>query len=80
MERDNREGTEVCAQCGAPVDTDAERGFEFGICNLLCWTCSIERGGQYDAELDSWTVSPKVGDLPDEAYGTAPRELRPKGS
>lgn len=76
MEREEWESAGACAQCGASVARDSERGFEFGVGNLLCWGCAIERGGQYDAELERWSVSPNVAGLPDEAYGSAPHEVR----
>ena len=75
MEREDWESTGVCAHCGTAVAPDSELGFGFGISNLLCWSCAIERGGRYDAELDEWTVAPDVTDLPDEAYGSAPHEV-----
>lgn len=70
------EATEVCAQCGARVAPAAERGFKSGVSVVLCWQCAIERGGQYDEERDEWIVKPHLEDLPDEAYGTAPHEVR----
>ena len=76
MEREEWENTQPCAHCGARATADAERGFAFGVGNLLCWSCAIERGGRYDAEHETWTVSPNVADLPDEAYGAAPHEVR----
>lgn len=82
MERDSDdtgedwETAQVCAQCGTPVALSSDRAFAFGIGNLLCWGCAMERGGRYDAELDRWTTSPDVADFPDEAYGSAPRDSR----
>ena len=46
-----------------------ERGFSFGLRNLLCFDCAVRRGGRYDAERDTWTESPDVAGLADEAYG-----------
>ena len=68
------ESAQVCAQCGATAVSSAERSFAFGVGTLLCWSCAIERGGRYDAEREVWTTSPDVSDLPDEAYGAAPRD------
>ena len=52
MEREELENLEVCLQCGATVEPRKERSFEFGIGNLLCWSCALERGGRFDAMLD----------------------------
>lgn len=57
------QGSETCAQCGAPVALEFERGFAVDTDRLLCWGCSIERGGEYDAELDRWVVAPNILDL-----------------
>ncbi|MBW2267416.1 MAG: hypothetical protein JRH16_02475 [Deltaproteobacteria bacterium] len=76
MEREDWESAQTCAQCGTSVAPGSGRGFEFGTGNLLCWNCAMERGGRYDAERDTWTVSPDVADLPDEAYGAAPHEVQ----
>ncbi len=73
MVREDWENTPVCVQCGS---ANAERGFQFGAAGLLCWTCALERGGRYDAERETWSESPDVSGLPDEAYGATPRERR----
>jgi len=72
MHREDRERAEICVQCGTPVVPGKERSFEFGVGNLLCWSCAIERGGEHDAMRDAWTVTPNVADFLDEAYGSAP--------
>jgi hypothetical protein len=71
MDREEWEGADSCAACGGPVTSGAERGFSFGLQNVLCFGCAVERGGRYDAERDTWTESPNVADLADEAYGDA---------
>jgi hypothetical protein len=56
----------------------SERGFPFGTGNVLCWTCALARGGGYDADRDTWLVPAGLSDLPDEAYGASPHEVRRK--
>jgi len=75
MERDEWEEAAVCALCGAQV-SDAESPFVFGTENVLCPECALARGGRYDPERDVWEAAPDLTDLPDEAYGAAPRERR----
>jgi hypothetical protein len=58
------------------MKASSERGFGFGVGNSLCWSCALERGGRYNAELDAWTEEPDVSDLPDEAYGETPGEAQ----
>lgn len=77
MHREEWEGAEICAACGGPVSAGTERGFSFGLRNALCWSCAVARGGRYDADRDTWTESPDVAGLPDEAYGEATDETAP---
>ena len=71
MEREEWEGAGICARCGAAVSPGSERSFGFGVGNVLCWGCATELGGKYDAERETWSTSPDVTGLPDEAYGAA---------
>jgi len=73
-DRDLEPGT--CVQCGAAVDTGAEPSYAFGTGNQLCWSCAGERGGRYDADRDVWERAPDLSGLADEAYGSAPHEVR----
>jgi hypothetical protein len=75
MEREEWESRDACALCGALVASDAE-GFAFGIGNVLCARCATARGGRYDAMHGVWEVAPDLSGLPDEAYGSAPHEIR----
>jgi hypothetical protein len=63
-------------RCGARITSDLDRTFAFGAENLLCGSCAAARGGRYDAERDAWDPPPDLADLPDEAYGASPHEMR----
>jgi hypothetical protein len=73
---DDRAERDMCADCGAQIEADAERAFGFGTENALCPVCAIRRGGRYDADRDTWEVAPDLTGLEDEAYGAAPHERR----
>jgi hypothetical protein len=73
---DDREAGEVCGLCGASVSGSTESAFSFGTAGLLCFECSMARGGRFDAQRERWDPPPDVADLPDEAYGAAPHEMR----
>jgi hypothetical protein len=60
-ERDE-EGTVACIDCGNEIFA-ADRSYEFGSEQLLCWQCAERRGGRYDAHQERWTDAPEVGDL-----------------
>ena len=58
-----------CMSCGAGVRV-GERGFmEPGAQEVLCWNCAIQRGGQYDADQERWTVAPDLGDVGSRMHG-----------
>lgn len=59
------ESRETCSQCGGSIGLEFERAFAFDPEHLLCWGCAVERGGQYDTDLDSWVVAPDIADLID---------------
>jgi len=75
---DFEELEEVCGACGARLAGGADRAYRFGTENALCWECAAARGGRYDAERDAWDPPPDLADLPDEAYGASPHEVRGK--
>ena len=56
------QGTE-CADCGAPILSGAEAGFDFGEDAVLCSSCATRRGGSYDAHQERWVTAPRVADL-----------------
>ena len=76
MEQDDRTEAQVCAACGNAVISDAERTFEFGDENILCWECATARGGRYDEQRDAWERPPDLAGIADEAYGATPGERR----
>ena len=64
-ERDDEERDvgQPCADCGAQVFGAADRAFEFGSDQVLCWLCAERRGGTYDAHQERWSTPPDVADL-----------------
>jgi hypothetical protein len=77
---EDREEREVCASCGERIAPESERAFTFGTGNVLCAACSVQRGGRYDARRDVWDEPPDLAGLGDEAYGSAPHEVRRRPS
>jgi hypothetical protein len=75
---EEREERESCALCGERISPATERAFSFGAGNVLCAVCAAKRGGRFDADRDLWDVAPDLSGLPDEAYGSAPHEIRRK--
>ena len=51
-----------CAACDSEISTK-DRVYAFGVEELLCFQCAVERHGVYDEADDSWTVAPNVVDL-----------------
>lgn len=64
MHRRSREEIVDCADCGQPLDVDRERGYRATPEWSLCLACAIERGAQFDEEMDRWTVAPDLSGLP----------------
>ena len=62
MHRSEADQQLVCAACGATVDPGA-RVYGFAPLAVLCWDCSLARGGRYDAHEERWTRPPSVSDL-----------------
>lgn len=61
QDRELREETR-CVGCGEPVGL-RERSFSVTGEGVLCWSCALGRGGQYDQEVDDWIVAPETEDL-----------------
>jgi hypothetical protein len=76
MDQDERSEARSCAACGATLEGDGDRAFEFGDENLLCFECAVARGGRYDESRDAWEPGPDLRGLGDEAYGASPHEQR----
>ncbi|MBZ0117432.1 MAG: hypothetical protein K8H88_10580 [Sandaracinaceae bacterium] len=52
-----------CAACGVHITTSGDRVFAFGEDRVLCFACSIARGGIHDEEAGRWTQPPDHEDL-----------------
>jgi hypothetical protein len=52
-----------CMECGKTVDLEGERCFAITDEVVLCYTCSVRRGGAYDSADDKWVVAPRLGNL-----------------
>lgn len=62
-DRSREESTGTCSACGAPLAGAGDRSYGLPDEAALCWSCGIERGGEYDADTDRWVVAPRVADL-----------------
>ena len=52
---------ETCASCASEV-LASERAYAFGD-SVVCYECSLARGGIYDDVHDRWTRTPDVAEL-----------------
>jgi hypothetical protein len=52
----------TCTACGAAINP-RDRVYSFGAEGALCFSCAVQRGGEYDAGQDRWTRSPDVSDV-----------------
>lgn len=55
-----------CCACGATFWPDVDRGFACSPEAYLCFACSEQRGGAYDADEDRWVIAPDTSGLLDE--------------
>ncbi|HBZ71158.1 MAG TPA: hypothetical protein DEP35_16065 [Deltaproteobacteria bacterium] len=53
----------ACALCRAQIALGDDRSFAFGNDQVMCWECSLGRGGRYDAQHERWEVAPHIADL-----------------
>ncbi len=53
-----------CLECGSTVDPRADRVFSITEEAILCYSCSLRRGGEYDGVRDKWSVAPRLDGLP----------------
>jgi hypothetical protein len=67
MHRSEASELVVCSDCGASVSSGQDREFEFGGALVLCFDCSLRRGGRYDEARDLWSHAPTFDDI-DPAY------------
>lgn len=63
MHRSEEERWSTCVACGSAVVPAADRCYRFGERGVLCFVCSVERGGSYDEEQDRWRSAPSVDEL-----------------
>jgi hypothetical protein len=61
MYREDRDEAVVyCVDCGALIQPGFERGYPYGSLGLVCWDCSLRRGGTYDWREDCWSRAPDL--------------------
>jgi hypothetical protein len=63
MHRSDKSDLVVCSDCGASVNSGCDREFEFGGTLVLCFECSLNRGGRYDEAKDLWSHAPTFDDI-----------------
>lgn len=51
-----------CTTCGASLWED-DRAFSYAARAYLCQDCAAQRGGIFDAALETWTTPPDVRDI-----------------
>lgn len=60
-----------CVVCSREVDVDAEVVYAYGVGDVMCFECAVERGGAYDADEDRWVREPSTEGLPDQRRSEA---------
>ena len=55
-----------CSDCGRPIDAETERAFAITPEIVLCYECSVRRGGSYDDARDAWRTAPRLEGLPEQ--------------
>ena len=60
MHREEEELLGTCLDCGATLAPGPDPAFAFGDRGVLCFDCSIRRGGSYDANRDCWLEEPSL--------------------
>ncbi|MCK6534585.1 MAG: hypothetical protein L6Q84_16545 [Polyangiaceae bacterium] len=61
------ESTELtqCAECGAEIAPGPDRAFAYSDEDVICYECSVKRGGVWDALHERWEKDPDLAGLPD---------------
>jgi hypothetical protein len=54
----------VCSECKRDIDPEVERCFAITDELVLCYDCSVRRGGAYDELHDKWARAPRLEDVP----------------
>lgn len=63
MEREELDQHEPCSDCGALISEGLSPRYDVEEGTVLCVSCAMRRGGQYDGVHDRWTVMPDVTGL-----------------
>lgn len=54
----------VCSDCNKELFPEVEHCFAITDELLLCYECSVRRGGAYDELHDKWARAPRLEDVP----------------
>jgi hypothetical protein len=68
MHREEADDLDECVDCRAVISPSVGRSFTFGDDVVLCFDCSLKRGGKYDPERELWHVPPNVSGLVRERH------------
>jgi len=52
-----------CVCCGATLSVARDRAYSLAHDRVLCFECSVRRGGRFDEERDDWSSPPDTLDL-----------------
>lgn len=63
MHRSEADRLLPCNACGQETGGAADRGFSGGGDTVLCYDCSVRRGGTWDEAENRWTREPDTADL-----------------
>ena len=63
MHRSEESKITFCADCGAEIAPESERGFGLGGGAALCFECAVRRGGRWDEARDCWAADPSLAGL-----------------
>lgn len=66
MHRQEQSEQIECYDCGASVAPGTDRAFVVSDEAVLCFECSVERGGRYDEVQDAWLKAPRLDGIADE--------------
>jgi len=57
----------MCASCGEEISAARDRAYVIGEDEAICFSCAIDRGGEYDELEDRWTEGPDLAGVPSSA-------------
>lgn len=64
MHRSEQADLMDCIECGSTIDPVADRPFAITDEIVLCYACSLRRGGEYDTVQEKWSKAPRLEGLP----------------